>query len=127
MQDQPGQAAAVLGRANSLHPDGHGLASERRSRRTVNYVSGNPERPGEGQMIIISVDRASLPAGAPWPGEFLLVDNGSLQHITPAVGAVDNVAAYQAAGIKGPVTITFQEFMAHGGKIPDWPPAPPPQ
>jgi hypothetical protein len=69
-------------------------------------------------MIIISVDSASMPEGVPWPGVFLLGSDGSMHHITPAVGAVDNVAAYQAAGIKGPVTITYQEFQARSGMEP---------
>ena len=66
-------------------------------------------------MIIISVDNASLPPGAKSPGDFLLTSDGTLLQITRPVGTVDNVAAYQAAGIKGPVTITYEEYLARGG------------
>ena len=41
--------------------------------------------------------------------------DGTLGHVTPASATVSNVAAYQQAGIKGPVTITYAEYLARGG------------
>ncbi len=42
----------------------------------------------------------------------MLFGDGTLSHIQPTAGhpAVSNVEAYQKAGIKGPVTITWAEF-----------------
>jgi glycoside hydrolase-like protein len=70
----------------------------------------------ETGMIMVSVDPKSVPAGKTWPGDFLLFDNGTLGHITPATDSVNNVASYTAAGIKGPVIITYGEYVARGGK-----------
>jgi hypothetical protein len=72
----------------------------------------------DDDMIMVSVDQASVPKGIPWPGDFLLFGDGTLGHITPATASVNNVSSYKAAGIQGPVTITYQEFLARGGKPP---------
>jgi hypothetical protein len=72
----------------------------------------------EDDMIIVRVDPASVPAGTPQPGYFLLFSNGTLGHITPASATVNNVTQYEAAGVKGPVTITYQEYLARGGTSP---------
>jgi lysozyme len=74
------------------------------------------------EMILVEVDRASVPKGAAWPGVFLLASDGDLHHVTPPEGAVNNVASYQAAGIPGPVTITYNEYLARTG-APATPPA----
>jgi len=66
-------------------------------------------------MIIVSVSKADQPAATTWPGEFLLFGDGTLHHITPAAGAVSNVANYAAAGI-GSATITYAEYLALSGK-----------
>jgi hypothetical protein len=59
----------------------------------------------EPDMIIVSVDQKPYPALKGWPGEFLL-DGGHLSHIAhPA-----DVTAFQAAGVKGPVTITVDQY-----------------
>lgn len=63
-------------------------------------------------VILVQVDEASVPKGTTWPGVFLLVSDGSLRHVTGAEGQVDNVKSYQAAGIPGPVTITYGEYLA---------------
>jgi hypothetical protein len=56
-------------------------------------------------MIIVSVDRSAYPKDVGWPGEFLLAD-GKLNHIaTPA-----DVAAFKAAGVTGPVTISKAQY-----------------
>jgi lysozyme len=67
------------------------------------------------EMILVSVDRASVPAGTAWPGVFLLTSDGTLHHVTGPEGAVNNVESYQAAGIPGPVTISWNEYQARLG------------
>ena len=46
-----------------------------------------------------------LPAGKAWPGEFV-TDGFRLRHINGGAAGVDNVAAWQALGSKGPEPIT---------------------
>lgn len=72
-----------------------------------------PKPPAEDEeMIMVEPARDQVPAGQSWPGIFLLFGDGTLSHIQPSAGkpSVSNVAAYQAAGIKGPVTITWAEY-----------------
>jgi hypothetical protein len=64
----------------------------------------------EHDMIIVTVDRATAPPTG-WPGSFLLFGDGTLHHITPADGAVSNVANYKAAGV-GEATVTYAEYEA---------------
>lgn len=61
-------------------------------------------------MIMIEPAQNQVPAGAKWPGIFLLFGNGSLHHITQHADGVSNVDAYKAAGVKGPVEITWAEW-----------------
>lgn len=72
----------------------------------------NPTPPSEEdpEMIMVEPARDQVPAGMAWPGVFLLFGDGTLSHVRSAVGNVSNVKAYQSAGIKGPVTITWTEF-----------------
>ncbi len=67
------------------------------------------------EMILVSVDRATVPAGTAWPGVFLMSSTGTLLHVTPAEAGVNNVKSYQAAGIPGPVDISYNEYLARGG------------
>jgi hypothetical protein len=67
------------------------------------------EEPG---MILVQVDRAEVPAGTVWPGVFLLSADATLHHVTGPEDGTDNVKSYQAAGIPGPVTITWAEYQA---------------
>lgn len=67
------------------------------------------------EMILVSVDQATVPAGTAWPGVFLMSSTGSLLHVTPTESGVNNVASYQAAGVPGPVNISFNEYLARGG------------
>ena len=72
-----------------------------------------PKPPEEDEeMIMVQPAREQVPANTAWPGIFLLLGDGSLSHIQPSAGkpSVSNVAAYQSAGIKGPVTITWAEY-----------------
>jgi GH25 family lysozyme M1 (1,4-beta-N-acetylmuramidase) len=69
----------------------------------------------EDGMILVQPPQAGLPEGVTWPGVFLLDSAGALHHVTASVAGVSNIAAYQAAGIKGPVTITYAEFLERGG------------
>ena len=77
-------------------------------------------------MILVTIDKASVPAGKPWPGDFLLFSDGTLGHISPATATINNLSSYQAAGVRGPVTITYKyaftieekivaEYLARGG------------
>jgi len=67
---------------------------------------------GAPPMILIEVARNEVPAGTTWPGVFLLASDGTLHHVTATEGGISNVAAYQAAGIPGPVTISWAEYQA---------------
>ena len=71
-----------------------------------------PETITEPRMILVQVDRATVPPNTPWPGVFLLASDGSLHHVTTPA----DVGAYKAAGIPGPVTITFAEYQARTAK-----------
>jgi lysozyme len=64
------------------------------------------------EMILVQVDRAGVPAGTAWPGVFLLASDGSLHHVTGPEDKINNVESYQAAGIPGPVTISWNEYQA---------------
>ena len=70
------------------------------------------------EMILVQVDRVSVPAGTAWPGVFLLTSDGALHHVTGPQGDVNNVASYQAAGIPGPVTISWDEYQARLADVP---------
>jgi len=74
-----------------------------------------PAQVEDDDMILVTVDKASVPVGKPWPGDFLLFGDGTLGHITPATASVNNMTSYQQAGVKGPVTISYQEYLARGG------------
>lgn len=63
-------------------------------------------------MILVTIDRASVPSGVAWPGVFLLTSAGQLLHVTGPEGNVNNTESYQAAGIPGPVTISYNEYLA---------------
>jgi lysozyme len=67
------------------------------------------------EMILVEVDRAGVPAGTAWPGVFLMASDGSLHHVTGPEDHVNNVKSYQAAGIPGPVTISWNEYQARIG------------
>jgi lysozyme len=67
------------------------------------------------EMILVQVDRAGVPAGTTWPGVFLLVSDGSLHHVTGPEDNINNTESYQAAGIPGPVTISWGEYQARLG------------
>lgn len=69
-------------------------------------------QPKEREMILVEVDKATVPAGTAWPGVFLLASDGTLHHVTAGAGDVNNVASYQKAGIPGPAAITYGEFLA---------------
>jgi hypothetical protein len=70
-------------------------------------VPVSPEGP---DMFIFSVDQGSVPAGAGWPGVFLLASDATLHHIsTPA-----DHTAYKAAGLKEQ-TFSYAEYLERGG------------
>jgi GH25 family lysozyme M1 (1,4-beta-N-acetylmuramidase) len=95
----------------------------------ADYFHGTPEQldtwidgylpkpappPEDEEMILVMPAREQVPAGTDWPGIFLLFCDGTLSHVLPSAGnpPVSNLAAYQSAGIKGPVTITWDEYQA---------------
>lgn len=61
-------------------------------------------------LVMVQPDPARVPAGTAWPGVFLLGDAG-LRHVT----SQPDLKAYQQAGIPGPVTISWQEYLARQG------------
>lgn len=70
----------------------------------------------ETEMILVTIDRGSVPAGTAWPGVFLLTSAGQLLHVTGPDGSINNTESYQAAGIPGPVTISWNEYLARSGR-----------
>jgi hypothetical protein len=65
-----------------------------------------PVPAAEADMIIIRVNQTTVPAGTDWPGVFL-VGGGVFHHVT----TTDAQAAYQSAGIKGPVVVDYAEYL----------------
>ena len=59
-------------------------------------------------VIIVEVDKTTYPKDlAGWPGDLLLtLETGKLQHITHTA----DLRAFQAAGIKGPFTISVDQY-----------------
>lgn len=65
-----------------------------------------PFPPKEKQMIMVTIDTTTVPAGTPWPGIFLLNEEMQLRHVvTPA-----DELAFKAAGCTGPFKISYQQF-----------------
>lgn len=69
-----------------------------------------PKTKTEPEMILIQPDKTQVPAGTPWPGVYLLLSDGSMSHVTATVDGVNNVEAYQKAGVQGPADLTWDEF-----------------
>lgn len=65
----------------------------------------------EDDMIMIQAIQADVPKSTPWPGVYMLYSNGTMRHITGSQGDASNVAAYTAAGIKGPVQVSWEEWQ----------------
>jgi hypothetical protein len=63
-------------------------------------------------MVIVSPDRNSVPKGQSWPGDFLMLDDGTLVHIPAKANNVDNEVALRNGGLKGPEAITWDFFNA---------------
>jgi hypothetical protein len=63
-------------------------------------------------MILVSVDRNTVPEGIEWPGVFL-VGSGAIHHVT----STKDEGAYKAAGIPGPVTISYSEYQGWVGPV----------
>ena len=88
-------------------------------RQTGQYPPPPPPPPvaKEIDMIIVQPAKALVPAGTAWPGVFLLMGDGRMHHIlasvnTPDGKRVSNVGSYKAAGVPGPVDITWDEYLA---------------
>lgn len=62
-------------------------------------------------MILVTVAKQGIPAGTTWPGVFLVTPGAAPHHVTGPDDGINNVEAYQAAGIKGPVTISYKEYQ----------------
>jgi hypothetical protein len=76
-----------------------------------------PAPPKEIDMIMVQPANALVPAGTTWPGIFLLMGDGRMHHIlaganTPDGTRIGNVQCYSAAGVPGPVDITWDEYLA---------------
>lgn len=70
------------------------------------------------EMVIVQVDRNTVPAGTPWPGWFLLTGAGKLIHIPPAQAKTngdksktDNLDGLKQAGINEAGFITFEFYQ----------------
>lgn len=86
---------------------GSGAVASMFSNRPTPPPAPDTEVPG---MIIVSPDPNGVPKGQSWPGDFMLFDNGLLNHIAPKADNIDNEVAYRNGGIKGPNRITWDEF-----------------
>jgi Glycosyl hydrolases family 25 len=101
------------GEVNSVDADVFAGNPAQLDRWIANYLP-KPVPPMEDtEMIMIQPAREQTPAGTAWPGIFLLFCDGSLSHVQPSAGnpPVSNTAAYTAAGVKGPVNITWAEYQ----------------
>jgi hypothetical protein len=65
-----------------------------------------------GEMILVTIDRTTVPEGTPWPGVFL-VGSGAIHHVT----SPKDEDAYKAAGIPGPVSISYSEYQSWAGPV----------
>lgn len=65
-----------------------------------------------GEMILVTIDRSTVPDGIDWPGVFL-VGGGTFHHVT----TTPNEEAYKAAGIPGPVSISYAEYQVWAGAV----------
>jgi hypothetical protein len=77
-----------------------------------------PQIAKELDMVIVQVDRNTVPHGTPWPGWFLLTGNGELIHIPPAqaktngdTSKTDNLDGLRQAGINEAGFITFEFYQ----------------
>jgi lysozyme len=61
----------------------------------------------ENEMILVQVDRTTVPSGTDWPGVFLVAPGAPPHHVT---STPDN-EAYQGAGVKGPAVISYAEYQ----------------
>lgn len=86
----------------------HGSVAQLRARITPVPKPTPLEDP---DMIMIQPIQADVPKSTPWPGVFMLYSNGTMRHITGSQGDASNVAAYTAAGIKGPVQVSWEEWQ----------------
>jgi len=70
-----------------------------------------PPEEEDPDMIMVEPAQNQVPVGTAWPGVWLLFGDGTMSHVKPTVEGVSNVRAYQSAGIRGPVTITWTEYQ----------------
>lgn len=83
-------------------------------RAALGRVPAPPKPPAieqENEMILVTVTKTGIPAGTPWPGVFLVTPGAPPHHVTGPDDDIDNVHAYQSAGIKGPVVISYPEYL----------------
>jgi lysozyme len=74
----------------------------------VGRTARKPAQRREPEMIMVQVNRTEVPKGTEWPGVFLLDSAAGLHHVT----STPDVDAYKAAGVPGPVTISWAEYSA---------------
>jgi lysozyme len=82
------------------------LAAMRAALGRIPPPKPKPVPAAEADMIIIRVNQTTVPQGTDWPGVFL-VGGGVFHHVT----TTDAQAAYQSAGIKGPVVVDYAEYL----------------
>lgn len=67
----------------------------------------NQSKAGDDDVRIIVVDRATVPAGIPWPGDFILTGNGTIEHIETQ----ERFTALVHANVPS-ATVSYADFLA---------------
>jgi lysozyme len=101
--------------SGNIDRDVSSYATPAAMRAALGKGAPTPKTRKDPEMILVQVDRAGVPAGTTWPGVFLLASDGGLHHVTGPEDHINNVESYQAAGIPGPVTISWNEYQARLG------------
>lgn len=71
----------------------------------------------EIEMLVVTVDRTTVPAGKSWPGDGLYY-GGGIDHIEADVKKVSNINnLLKACGQTAMVPITYTQWVAFGGKV----------
>jgi lysozyme len=103
--------------SGNIDRDVSSYATPAAMRAALGKAAPAPKTRKDPEMILVQVDRGGVPAGTTWPGVFLMASDGTLHHVTGPDDNINNVESYQAAGIPGPVTISWIEYQARLGAV----------
>lgn len=85
--------------------------------QAVNPTVQQQQETGDEDVIMVQVDKNTVPQGAQWPGYFLLTGDGQLIHIPPAQPKTNNpkdtssnIVGLENAGIKDGGWITYDFY-----------------